>query len=340
MRCPTVNSDHASYQSLLAYPAEDLCVEYGANMGEGLGILDNLVLDDAYVLRDTASPKRLSLQVHPNGCFHVHQDSELGTPGSAIHLDCTLTLQADTSAEIDGFVMVQVSSQGLISGLFFLPQAPLRADTTYSLIRANRSQARQQLAQMASVSFTRDTHITRATGAQVKIQDLKVGDRVLTRDDGAQEIRWIGHTTARATGTMAPILIRAGALNNFNDLIVSPDHRLMVYQRNDALGTGCSELLIRAKDLVNGDSVVVQQGGFVDYFQILFDRHHIIYAEGIAAESLLIDASTQAVLPQNIAPHLSSSLKHTHREEHGLDVARSLLERPNAVDMLRRASIG
>ena len=53
--------------------------------------------------------------------------------------------------------------------------------------------------------------------------------------------------------------------------------------------------------LVNGDTVTRIEGGFVDYFQILFDAHHIIYAEGIAAESMLIDTRTQAALPDDLS---------------------------------------
>ena len=58
-----------------------------------------------------------------------------------------------------------------------------------------------------------------------------MGDRVLTSDDGVQAIRWIGVTTLRATGALAHIVIEAGALNNEHDLVVSPDHRLFIYQR-------------------------------------------------------------------------------------------------------------
>jgi hypothetical protein len=50
------------------------------------------------------------------------------------------------------------------------------------------------------VRFARGTNITLASGAQIPIEDLKVGDRVLTRDAGPQQIRWIGNTTLRPSG--------------------------------------------------------------------------------------------------------------------------------------------
>jgi len=68
-----------------------------------------------------------------------------------------------------------------------------------------------------------------ASGEQHKIEQFSVGDKVLTRDDGPQAVRWIGQTTLRAMGEFAPIMITNGALHNENDLLVSPDHRLFVY---------------------------------------------------------------------------------------------------------------
>ena len=163
---------------------------------------------------------------------------------------------------------------------------------------------------------------------------------MLTRDEGVQELRWIGQTTSRAVGRMAPVLIRAGVLNNAADLVVSPDHRLMVYQRHDELGAGSPELLVRARDLVNGSDVVVQDGGFVDYFQLLFDRHHIVYAEGIAAESLFLDSMTQPALPDEILARISPTLETGQRRDaHGIEVQKSLLDRPDAVNLLKRASL-
>ncbi|WP_457771069.1 Hint domain-containing protein [Phycobium rhodophyticola] len=153
-----------------------------------------------------------------------------------------------------------------------------------------------------------------------------------------QEIRWIGQTTQRAVGEFAPVRIAAGALHNEGDLLVSPDHRLFIYQRSDALGAGRSELLIKARHLVNGDSIQFQSGGFVDYFQLLFDRHQIIFAEGIAAETLLADQRTHAALPRDIAARLLADRTHDDSSHHDFEVSGNLLDRPDAAALLRRAS--
>jgi Hint domain-containing protein len=332
-------SDTGPVQSVPVYPADQLRVVTGANLGDGIGLLDDLVLDDLYELVPAASQVRLGLQAHSDGVFSIASDTETGTPGAALHLDSALSLMSPDGLTTDALVLVEVDADGMIADLFLLPLAPLQPQTEYTLVRFDRESAQQTFAQVACVSFTRGTHITSATGAQVPIEHLKTGDRVLTRDDGVQAIRWIGSSTLRATGGFAPILIRAGALNNANDLLVSPDHRLFVYQRKDEIGAGQPELLVKARHLVNGETVVVQEGGFVDYFQILFDRHHIIYAEGIAAESMLIDPRTKPALPQELLDKIAPLLpKHGGRDMHGLDVQKSLLDRPDAIDLLRRAS--
>lgn len=331
--------DHA-VQSIPAYPAEQFQVEIGANMGDSLSVLDELMLDDIYQLTPGTKPRRLALASGVDGNVYVAQGTELGTVGAQLHLDCALTLMPHSGDNIEALVMVEVDQDGLIAAIYLLPLAPMQAQHSYTLVRAEQDSARRKLAQMACVSFTRGTRITMATGAQKPIEDLKPGDRVLTRDEGVQELRWIGQTTSRAVGRMAPVLIRAGVLNNAADLVVSPDHRLMVYQRHDELGAGSPELLVRARDLVNGSDVVVQDGGFVDYFQLLFDRHHIVYAEGIAAESLFLDSMTQPALPDEILARISPTLETGQRRDaHGIEVQKSLLDRPDAVNLLKRASL-
>lgn len=331
--------DHA-VQSIPAYPAEQFQVEIGANMGDSLSVLGELMLDDIYQLTPGTKPRRLALASGADGSVYVAQGTELGTVGAQLHLDCALTLMPHSGDNIEALVMVEVDQDGLIAAIYLLPLAPMQAQHSYTLVRAEQDSARRKLAQMACVSFTRGTRITMATGAQKPIEDLKPGDRVLTRDEGVQELRWIGQTTSRAVGRMAPVLIRAGVLNNAADLVVSPDHRLMVYQRHDELGAGSPELLVRARDLVNGSDVVVQDGGFVDYFQLLFDRHHIVYAEGIAAESLFLDSMTQPALPDDILARISPTLETGQRRDaHGIEVQKSLLDRPDAVNLLKRASL-
>lgn len=326
-------------QSILVYQGVDLSVVNGANLGDPVSFADELDLDDMYELRANARPYRLTLAPDGAGHFTVAPGSDLGRPGAALFLDSCLTLMPATGQTIEVLILVETDGGGHVADVYALPLAPLVARTGYTLVGVDRDGARRKFGQVACVSFTRGTRITMASGAQKPIETLAPGDTVLTRDDGPQKVRWIGQTTMRAVGDFAPVLIRAGVLHNSGDLLVSPDHRMFVYQRSDALGAGRHELLVRARHLVNGDTVLRQEGGFVDYFQLLFDAHQIIYAEGIAAESLLIDPRTRSALPDEVTGPLARSLPdHEARPHLDFEVSETLLRHPDAARLLKRAS--
>ncbi|PIV77660.1 MAG: hemolysin-type calcium-binding protein, partial [Rhodobacteraceae bacterium CG17_big_fil_post_rev_8_21_14_2_50_63_15] len=85
------------------------------------------------------------------------------------------------------------------------------------------------------ICFTPGTRIDTPEGPRL-VEDLCEGDRVQTRDDGAQEIQWIGHrrmSGARlyAMPGLRPVRLRAGALGADrpdSELLVSPEHRLLI----------------------------------------------------------------------------------------------------------------
>ncbi len=105
-----------------------------------------------------------------------------------------------------------------------------------------------------------------------------------------------------------------------------PNHRLFVWQLQDMLGTGRAEVMVKAAHLINGSTITRLEGGFFDGFQILLDRHEILYAEGIAVESLMVTGQTRPALPEAIlataAPDLSPELR-TALELDALALARA-----------------
>ncbi|MCW1955663.1 MAG: Hint domain-containing protein [Roseobacter sp.] len=328
-------------QALQVYPAPMLPVSNGANFGDSLSFAADLVLDDIYQLAPDAAPLRLGLHALQNGHFRIAANTQTGQVGATVVLDSCLTLMDSQSQAVEVLLLVEVTDMGHVAQTYAMPLAPLRPKEDYRLVRIETETAPLRFAQLACASFTRGTRLSLATGEQRAIEALKVGDRLLTRDDGPQPLRWIGHHTVRAIGDFAPVLIRKGTLHNENDLLVSPDHRLFVYQREDRLGAGRAEVLLKARHLVNGESVTLQEGGFVDYFQILFDAHQIVFAEGIAAETLLMEPRTRSALPDHIAKALSGTLSgHKSRAQGAFEVGASLLSRPDAAELLLRASRG
>lgn len=329
-------SDPRAPQYLEVYEACHLRVVNGVNLDDAMSFADEILPDDIYRLSPRAALAGLQVEATANQPFRIAAGSTVGTPGAALWLDCCATFMSGDGATTEVLVLVETDSTGDVAQVLLLPLAPLRPRADYVLISVNRAVALARFAQLACMSFTRGTMITLATGAQKPVEALVTGDRVLTRDDGPQPIRWIGQTTTRAVGAFAPICIAARTLNNADDLLVSPDHRLFVYQRRDHLGAGRAEVLVRARHLVNGDTITRREGGFVDYFQMLFDRHQIIYAQGIAAESMLVDTRTQAAVPQDMTDRLMTG--HSRSDAGALEVHGALLNRPDAAEVLRRSS--
>ncbi len=296
---------------LPVYRAEWFVVTSGANLGDPLADEAELNLTDIYRLHADARRGHLAVtgdgQTEP---FRVASSSETGRPGADLHLDCCATFMCPDGSTVEVLIIVEIED-GLIDATYMMPLATVRKKTDHTLVSVDRDKAVTRFANLGCVSFVRGTHIAMADGRQVPIEGLTPGDQVLTRDHGPQTIRWIGEQTVRAVGAFAPIRIAAGVLNNNGPLTLAPNHRLFIYQRSDHLGAGSAEVMIRASQLVNNETVVKSEGGFVDYFQLLFDRHEIIYAEGIAAESLFAAPHVRAALPQDIYRRLAAPAHST-----------------------------
>ena len=134
------------------------------------------------------------------------------------------------------------------------------------------------------ICFTEGTRIATPRGVR-EIEDLEIGDLVVTRDHGLQPIRWVGKRTVPARGALAPIRFDPHVIGNERALYVSPQHRMLMQGVEASLLFGESEVLASAKHLVNGSTVTEVHGGTVTYVHIMFDQHEIIYAEGAASES-------------------------------------------------------
>jgi Ca2+-binding RTX toxin-like protein len=142
------------------------------------------------------------------------------------------------------------------------------------------------------VCFTRGTLIATPQGER-PVEELREGDRVLTRDNGMQEIRWMGskHLDWRALKNaqhLRPVLIRAGALGGGlpeRDMMVSPNHRMLVTSEKTALYFEDSEVLVAAKHLVGIDGIAQVDTMGTTYVHFMCDRHEVVLANGAWSES-------------------------------------------------------
>jgi hypothetical protein len=330
-------ADLAPLFRFATYPAGALQALTGANEGDPIGLGAAAIPGDTYRLARDARMERLSICDDPACGQRVALGSEVGQPGEALTITECHSLM-DASGEMVEVLVLRREGEADGTTLHLLPLSPLRPGTEYELIGSSRAMAPDRFADIVSVSFFAGTHLTLAGGAQAPVETLKVGDMVLTRDHGPRPIRWIGQQTRRAAGASAPICITAGTLNAARDLRLSPHHRLFIWQRRDELGTGRAEILVKAELLVNGSSVLRDEGGHVDSYQILFDRREIIFAEGIAVESLLVTSEMRARLPEGLA---LDAIEEGQRAAATLEVDEGRLgNAAQAIERLTRASRG
>lgn len=290
-----MSSVDAQY-SFLVYPISDFRVSTGANEGDPIGLPKDVVQGDEYRLSRQAATLKLALRDGPKADQIIATGSQIGYVGDSLTIDaCHTVMTPDGSlAEL---LLLTVWGDAR-PARYFLPLADMVPNRDYMLVSSETESAPQRFADIACVSFIAGTHVTLSTGAQKLVEELVEGDRVLTRDHGVQPILWVGHQTMRAMGALAPIRITQGTMSVANDLVLMPNHRLFIWQRSDEIGAGRSEVMIKASNLVNGDTVLQEEGGFFDTYNILFDRHQIIYAEGVAVESLMVTGQTRAILPE------------------------------------------
>ncbi len=124
---------------------------------------------------------------------------------------------------------------------------------------------------------------------EVPVEELAIGDRVMTVSGASEVIRWIGRRSftrrlLQGQPALLPILFRAGSLGvgvPRRDLRVSPAHAMFL-----------DGLLVPAGCLVNGVTILQEHGcQQIAYFHVELERHDVILAEGAASETFLDDDS-------------------------------------------------
>src|SRR6476659_6040869 len=141
---------------------------------------------------------------------------------------------------------------------------------------------------LAPVCLLRGTSVLTSHGESA-VEKLAIGDLVATAKATALPVKWIGrqHFDKDAGSSwpkkLLPVRVSRFALDELTplrDLYVSPNHALLL-----------DGVLIPAIYLVNGTSIVqgMPEGvEEIEYFHIELETHEVIFAEGVAAETLLV----------------------------------------------------
>lgn len=193
------------------------------------------------------------------------------------------------------FLPPQVQAQGTAASLTINSLTPITS-IPWSDVDLNDN--------IDTICFGSDAMIDTDQG-RVKAGNLKVGDLVRTQDASFQPVRWLAsrHFSGADLAQkphLRPIRIRAGALGAGvpdADLLVSPQHRILVRSAIAQRMFGAKEVLVAACELLGLDGVEISaDGAEVTYVHFLFDSHHIVYANGAEAESLFTGVEAMRII--------------------------------------------
>lgn len=157
------------------------------------------------------------------------------------------------------------------------------------------------------ICFTPGTCIATPDGPRL-VEGLREGDLLETRDNGPQPLRWVGGR--RMSGarlhvmpSLRPVRIRAGALGierPEEELLVSPEHRLLIKGAKVRALFNTSEVMVAARDLVNDRTIIVDHHvRQVTYIHLLLDGHQVVWANGVETESFHPASATLDALDAN-----------------------------------------
>jgi hypothetical protein len=127
----------------------------------------------------------------------------------------------------------------------------------------------------------------------VPVEVLRAGDLVVTRDHGLQPLRCVGRKTLSlaqlvVAPALRPVRFAAGSLGPSRpsrDMLVSPQHRMLVEGPRAEMLFGEPEVLVAAQHLCGRPGVDQPVVEGVTYIHLMFDRHEILCSDGVWSES-------------------------------------------------------
>ena len=205
----------------------------------------------------------------------------------------------DGSTATDSFALIQDDT----GNLFLMPLASGGTDLTAQAIESIQITGENStnfIGAQQNGPFNSNQFVCFASGSMIScpdgdrpVEDLREGHLVETLDHGPQPLIWTGHrelTFPESPDTQKPVEIKPGALGPSapaRTLILSPQHRVLLRSNAFIAAAGRSEVLVPAKAMLNRSDVRVMAGKrSVTYHSLLFRRHAVIFANGLAVESL------------------------------------------------------
>lgn len=192
--------------------------------------------------------------------------------------------------------------------------------------------------------FAAGTLILTETGER-PVEALAVGDLIQTRDHGLQPIRWcgtrrLGIVELQANPRLLPITITAGALGPNQpqqDLIVSPQHRILVRSSIAMRMFGTNELLVPARQLLDLPGIgICADVTEITYVHLMFDQHEVLISNGAETESLYPGPQALAAIGKDGAEEIYAIFPQLREEAEAIPGARPFATGKKARKLVER----
>lgn len=269
------------------FPAEMASILVGQTFGGSGTVLERDNLVEFNGVSDLNGNDRLDSNLGPNNAdtFSINGGPAVGADTTVIY-EATVTLTNGSSQTVTAVLV-----QDFDGNLYFVPEMSQNQDSaffesgiieTIEITGVSEDEIILLIDRQEdfAVCFCKSTRIETNQGP-LPIEDIRPGTLVRTKLNGFQPVRWIGKTTAKSRA----VRIKAGAMGNARDLLVSPRQRMVLGGWQIELLFDHDHALVTALELVNDSTIVREEMADVEYYHIMFDQHEVIYAEGLASES-------------------------------------------------------
>lgn len=259
----------------------------------------------------------------------VNLDGTKYEAGTTIHsaydLINTSTGHQVTSIHFGGTGYEQGAVHGLIS------TEPLEAGKSYTFNYERTSHQKANNYDTFVACFVAGNQV-RTQAGNVNIENLRPGQLVETIDGANQTVRLVLKRELSAADlentNLRPVRITAGAMGQglpHRDLLVSPQHRMLVSGPTCLRVFGEDEALVSARKLTELPGVYVDMDvEHVTYVHLVFDQHEIIYAEGAPSESFFLGTQAIDSLSEDAREELMQLFPDFAASDHDIETARAI----------------
>lgn len=315
-------------QQCTVFDGADFRLTDGIGLSDALETAADIVPDDVYRLAAAAVPGAVRIIIGQSGHpSKIAPESDWGTSGCGLHCTAIATFMSESSQTVEALILEEDPPHGAPGKLCVLPLGPMQSGKSYRVIALQEGNAALWLARMNCAGLASGCRVAVADGAPRPVEELRIGDQLLTKR-GPKTLRWIGQMTLRAQGPFTSVKLQPqsipGGTGPMQEAtqedaaigfasprpvsVMSATRILMPFKNAQS---GPQSELIRATELAGRPGIAMEEGGFIDYNILLLDAPEIVFAEGIAVETLRLSSLTCTALPPAVVARMSHSLHST-----------------------------